>query len=240
MDYEEEYSKYQVHFLGEEPEFLDTVDIDLSNRKVVDLGCGGGINSYYIKRKYPHTYLVPIDISFIRCLECKSNTVNLPVQADILDVPLKSGSVDVVVCTMVIEHLAEDRGLLREILRVLKNGGLALVSSVVRSKGAWYFRKNKAGMTVLDSTHVREYKSIDEFKKLFGNFRIKQVVVREISFSPLRFLYRVVYKLRLAKTADAKFFLTNRWLSKIAKFKLNVPNYRAVEIFCEKRESLTT
>jgi ubiquinone/menaquinone biosynthesis C-methylase UbiE len=234
MEYETKYSKYQIHFLGDKPAFIDGLDLDLNNKKVVDLGCGGGINSYYIKEKYPDSRVIPIDISFIRCLKCKDNTQTVPIKADILKIPLKSDSIDFVICTMVIEHVPEDKILVDEMLRILKNGATALVVSVVKSKYAWYFRKNKEGVPVLDSTHIREYESVDEFKKLFINSRIQQVITRKISFSPFRFLYRIAYKLRIIKNADSKAFLINAFLNKLLKFKLGIPGYKEVEILCKK------
>lgn len=232
--YEEEYSKYQVHLLGEEPEYIAGINVDLNHKKVVDLGCGGGINSYYIKEKYPDSYLIPIDISFIRCSSCSNNTKVKPVQADIVKIPLKSESVDFVACTMVIEHVQEDALLVEEILRVLKKGGTALVSSVVKCRYAWYFRKNKAGVRVLDNTHLREYGSVEEFKRLFGELRIEEIVSRKISFSPLRFIYRFLYKLNIITRVDSRVFLDNIFLNKLLKFKINIPRFRAVEILCEK------
>lgn len=234
MDYEEQYSKYQVHFLGDKPGFIDCIEVDLNHKKVVDLGCGGGINSYYIKEKYPLSHVVPIDLSHIRCLKCRENAQTTPIKADILEIPLKDASVDFVVCTMVIEHVPKDSLLVEEISRILKNGGMAVVTSVVKSKYAWYFRKNKDRTPVLDPTHVREYGSVEEFKKLFTDYRTRKVVTRKISFSPFRFLYRAAYRLGMVSSIDSKAFLTNGFLNRLLKYKISVPGYQEIEIFCEK------
>ncbi len=236
MDYEEQYSKYQVHFLGDKPGFIDCIDVDLNHKKVVDLGCGGGINSYYIKEKYPHSHVVPIDLSLIRCLKCRENAQTTPVKADILKIPLRDASVDFVVCTMVIEHVPEDNVLVEEISRILKNGGTLVMTSVIKGKYAWYFRKNKDRTPVLDPTHVREYRSVDEFKKLFVDYRIQRVVTKRIAFSPFRFLYRVAYKLGLISNIDSKAFLTNGFLNNLLKYKISVPGYQEIEICCKKPE----
>lgn len=233
-DYEAEYSKYQLHFLGDKPDFIDSINIDLNNKKVVDLGCGGGINTYYLKEKYPESHVIPIDISHIRGLRCQESTKTMPIQADILKIPLKSASVDAVICTMVIEHVSEDKALVKEISRILKNGGMAIVTSVIKEKYAWYFRKNKTGIPVLDPTHLREYRNVDEFKKLFCDYQIEQITTKKISFSPFRFLYRMAYKLRIIKEADTKFFLSNAFLNKLLEFKISIPRYKEVEIQCKK------
>lgn len=46
---------------------------------------------------------------------------------DILDIPLPADSVDVIVCSHVLEHVPDDRRATRELVRVLRPGGVALV-----------------------------------------------------------------------------------------------------------------
>jgi hypothetical protein len=46
---------------------------------------------------------------------------------DMTDVPFKDGAFDLVVCVHVLEHVADDRQALREMVRVLKPGGMALL-----------------------------------------------------------------------------------------------------------------
>ncbi len=49
------------------------------------------------------------------------------VQADIADVPLPDASVDLVVCSHVLEHVEDDRGAMAEMARVLRPGGTAVL-----------------------------------------------------------------------------------------------------------------
>jgi SAM-dependent methyltransferase len=49
------------------------------------------------------------------------------VKADITDLPFPDDSFDVVLCSHVLEHVAEDRKAMRELYRVLRPGGWALV-----------------------------------------------------------------------------------------------------------------
>src|SRR3954451_23657621 len=46
---------------------------------------------------------------------------------DITDVPFKDGSFDLIVCVHVLEHVPDDRRAIREMVRVLKPGGVALL-----------------------------------------------------------------------------------------------------------------
>jgi SAM-dependent methyltransferase len=49
------------------------------------------------------------------------------VKMDITDIPLKSESVDLVICSHVLEHVQEDSQAMSELKRVLRPGGTALV-----------------------------------------------------------------------------------------------------------------
>jgi hypothetical protein len=46
---------------------------------------------------------------------------------DMTDVPFKDGSFDLIVCVHVLEHVPDDRQAIREMVRVLKPGGVALL-----------------------------------------------------------------------------------------------------------------
>jgi hypothetical protein len=46
---------------------------------------------------------------------------------DMTDVPFRDGAFDLIVCVHVLEHVADDRRAMREMVRVLKPGGMALL-----------------------------------------------------------------------------------------------------------------
>jgi hypothetical protein len=46
---------------------------------------------------------------------------------DMTDVPFKDGAFDLIVCVHVLEHVADDRRAMREMVRVLKPGGVAML-----------------------------------------------------------------------------------------------------------------
>jgi len=74
-------------------------------------------------------------------------------RSDALALPFAAARFDLVVCFEVLEHVADAPGLVREVRRVLAQGGLALVSTPVRG----------ASGGVGDPTHLREY-APDEFR----------------------------------------------------------------------------
>lgn len=49
------------------------------------------------------------------------------IQADICDLPIKNDGYDIIICSMVLEHIPDDRKAMRELFRVLKPDGVAFV-----------------------------------------------------------------------------------------------------------------
>lgn len=56
-------------------------------------------------------------------------------KADITAMPFKDGDFDIVICSHVLEHIPDDRKAMREILRVLKPGGVAMLMVPLATDG---------------------------------------------------------------------------------------------------------
>lgn len=80
-------------------------------------------------------------------------TSNPDVLADATDIPLEDASVDVVVCTEVLEHLATPALCIEEIWRVLKPGGVFIGSAPfvfpVHGDPSDYYRYTESGLRYL-------------------------------------------------------------------------------------------
>jgi SAM-dependent methyltransferase len=60
-------------------------------------------------------------------------------QVDITALPYKDGAFDVILCCHVLEHVPDDRGAMREIHRVLRPGGWAILQVPFQSKREWTY-----------------------------------------------------------------------------------------------------
>lgn len=100
---------------------------------VLDAGCGDGINLVGLRRMtsargWP-ARIVGADYSPLRVTRAKAQDAGIAVhQASLYALPFRSGSVDVVLCSQVLEHVPDLPAALAEIRRVLVPRGLAILA----------------------------------------------------------------------------------------------------------------
>jgi ubiquinone/menaquinone biosynthesis C-methylase UbiE len=101
---------------------MDALLARLTERQiVVDLGCGPGSFHYELY----NCRIVGIDLSVPQRAKCSHASF---VQAHSAAIPLKSNSVDAVVCHHTLEHFEDFRATLTEINRILRNDGLIWIA----------------------------------------------------------------------------------------------------------------
>lgn len=99
--------------------------------RVLDCGCGPGTITLGIAEVVSPGVVVGVDIAKSQVLLARENAMKAGARntrfrvADIYQLPFLNGSFDAVFMHTILEHLAEPRRALKEVLRVLKPGGLA-------------------------------------------------------------------------------------------------------------------
>jgi len=105
--------------------FLSMIDVPVDGT-VLDAGCGSGQTASWLQMIYPGRRLLGIDVSEYAVAAARTLPGIHVVSATVLEIPLRSESVDLVVTQDVLQHLPLDGGdgrALGEIARVLKRGG---------------------------------------------------------------------------------------------------------------------
>lgn len=97
---------------------------DLDGRVVLDLACGTGRYGLYA-HAHGARFVFGADNSYDML---KSGELVLTAQATTESLPLASTSIDVILCGLALGHLPKLLSSMREIRRVLKPGGVALIS----------------------------------------------------------------------------------------------------------------
>ena len=199
---------------------------------VADYGSGCGTLLYNLA-KFANARVIGIEKAESAIMQSKSLNPQLDViRGDIFNTPFKSESIDFIFSTMAIEHV-DDKKFSEEVFRTLRPGGYFFVTSVIKSKNAWYFYKNTAGETVLEPSHLKEYKSIQEFENLFKplGFTIVKSSAPRIFFPLLDPLLKLIVKFtKIKNLLEWKSIELLRLLTKIP-----IPGYFSVEVLAKKR-----
>jgi SAM-dependent methyltransferase len=152
---------------------------------VLENGCGVGM--YVEKLTSLGSHVIGLEYDFERTVEAGINS-NKIINAAGEFIPLPSSTFDLILSHEVIEHVQDDRAAIREMIRVLKPGGRAVIFCPNRGypyethgvfwNGKYYFG-NKLFVNYLPRTlrnklapHVRVYSGSD-MQKLFDGLNVK-------------------------------------------------------------------
>ncbi|WP_016949424.1 bifunctional 2-polyprenyl-6-hydroxyphenol methylase/3-demethylubiquinol 3-O-methyltransferase UbiG [Anabaena sp. PCC 7108] len=121
-------------------QLLSSINKDTPSHNFVDVGCGDGLDIFLIKQlfdnysvKYHYLGLEGSPASYRICNLRKEyfNADNIDFKTvDITNsLPLDDGSVDLLYCSEVIEHILNPTGFLKELRRVIKTGGYFILTT---------------------------------------------------------------------------------------------------------------
>ncbi len=97
-------------------------------RDVLEAGCGEGYGAALVAKVARHVVALDYDAATVAHVRARYPEVEVR-HANLTELPLPDGSVDVVINFQVIEHLWDQPGFLRECARVLRPSGLLMIST---------------------------------------------------------------------------------------------------------------
>ena len=169
LERNKEYSERYIQSI-ENPKVPEHIKNLIKNNKIIsiaDLGCGDGALIHALKKEFQKVKVTGIDISPRRINALRSKFPKDKFYCkDVCNTNLKKNSFDFIISSQVIEHVEDDKKLVKEIGRLLKKKGFVVIDSVIKKSFSIYKYRNK-GKFVLDPTHEREYKNQKEFLDLF-------------------------------------------------------------------------
>lgn len=176
------------------------------NMRILDLGCGHGhVFSYLREKEGKDAYGLDINVNSLK----HQNLKGYFVCGDAHNIPFRDNSLDVVLAFELVEHLREPEKSLKEIRRVLKKGGILLLTTPTpKSKSA-----NQPG-------HInirRREEWISPLKKV--GFKVKIVT------------YKYPVQLAVFTSFDKLLRETLGWMLGIWKRYFDVTS---TKLFCEK------
>jgi ubiquinone/menaquinone biosynthesis C-methylase UbiE len=112
--------------------------------QILDIGCGPGTISIDLANLVPQGKLVGVDAVEAVLEQARKNaeargTTNIDFKpADANDLPFEDNTFDVVFCHQVLQHVGSPSGILKEMARVAKPGGIVAAREASYGSFAWY------------------------------------------------------------------------------------------------------
>jgi ubiquinone/menaquinone biosynthesis C-methylase UbiE len=179
----------------------------IKGKVILSVACGNGYGEHMFATDGGAQKVIGVDVSEEAITFAKENysADNLEFfVGDALRLGLPDDSVDVVVSFETIEHIEDDRGYLKELKRVLRPGGTALISTPNRAKSL----SNYVSRKPLNPYHVREYlrsELMDLLGGYFDNITLygqKVILCRRLMRLPQYILYKIFGKLTTLEVRD--------------------------------------
>lgn len=153
---------------------------------ILDAGCGTGITLGYVER-FGQTF--GVDNEMVALKFCKTRNAKRLTCAPLEHLPFADASFDIVTCLDVIEHIDEDQSAVTEIARVIRPGGL-LVLTVPAFQVFW------SDHDVINH-HKRRYRR-DQIRRLLANsFEIDLLSYYNVHLFPLAVLVRMLKRVEM-------------------------------------------
>ncbi len=165
------------------------------NATVLDVGCGTGHHLLYLAR-LGYARARGIDLAPQAIAFCHRLGLTNVQTADATRLPFPDAAVDAVLACDVVEHLADDRRALRELARVLKPGGVAIITVP-----AFHFLWSRHDEVL---QHYRRYRMADVVQLVTGQpFTVAYWSYLFCAIFPAVVVYRWFARLlRLERTSD--------------------------------------
>jgi ubiquinone/menaquinone biosynthesis C-methylase UbiE len=225
------YDERFIHFdITELPPILES-HLQKNEQILADIGCGDGPwfnllhEKGFFSSKTP-VYAIDLDENRLKRIVSRfpwiqtytGSAENIP--------ELKDESVNFIISTMVMEHVFDETKYLAEMHRILKARGKAFITTVFKKKWAVFYRRRK-GEFVLDTSHVREYTDLEQFKKLVENSRFK---ILELTLSPIKIpLFKPIFRIWKRKERSVDPIIKAMLIPQIS-----VPGYYEIAMVVQK------
>lgn len=185
----------------------------LRNKSVLEIGCGNGVQTYYIFQKYKPSHITGIDLNPGNIAIAKQNRAPQDIRFLEFSVDdaqtlrnIKSNTIDVVLNIESAFHYPNKKAFLKEIHRVLRPGGQFLIADILtKSNNNYLFKRRWKKKMSLYHWHQEDYEySLPASKLKITQFEdITQKVIQSFKnyrswidkMKKKRFLEDLIFKL---------------------------------------------
>lgn len=107
-------------------------NLDIGGREqILEVGCGRGFYEQFLGSVFPAVKITGVDLkeSYLNVARHTVTNKNVTfVNADATNLPFKAKAFDRIIATEVLEHIPDEQGVLKELYRVLKPGGIIVIT----------------------------------------------------------------------------------------------------------------
>lgn len=133
---------------------------------ILEIGCGSGYGTNLLSKNAEKIIGLDVDKSTVERVSKRYNSKNCFFELyDGIRIPYADESFDVAVSFQVIEHIKNDKNIIKEIWRILKPGGIMIMTTPNR-----VFRLIGEGQKPTNKFHIREYSPMEFEGLLKTNF----------------------------------------------------------------------
>ncbi|AJA49326.1 methylase involved in ubiquinone/menaquinone biosynthesis [Clostridium pasteurianum DSM 525 = ATCC 6013] len=114
---------------------------DIKNKIVADLGCGTGFISLELANEAKLVFSIDNSVNMLK--ELKKSSINknfnnvYPLKSSLEDITLFDESLDAIFINMALHHIRNADKAIGEMSRILKKGGVIVISDVMEHNGEW-------------------------------------------------------------------------------------------------------
>lgn len=164
---------------------------DLSNKAVLDMGCGGGILTEALAKE--GAFATGIDLASESIKVAKKHAVENNLNIDYLDCPLEELSLtkkyDVITCLEMLEHVPDPQAIIKKLCLHLKPKGLLFLSTINRTNKAYLYTIIGAEYLlkiIPKNTHdYKKYIKPSELSSMLRTSNMKIDEIKGLHYNPL-------------------------------------------------------
>ncbi len=200
-------------------------------KSFLDLGCGDGSLLYFLNKKGylkdKEVYAVDFSKHRIGLIKKINSKFHCFVNDACNITNIKNNSIDFLNSTQLIEHVSDDKKMVKEISRILKKGSIVYLSTVFKKWYGWYFYKCN-GKWALHPEHIREYTKDKQLIDLFEKegFKVLENKKKLFWFPVIEPAFR---KLKIRRD-----IFENKFMKPLRNIKLPIIGYYEWELILEK------
>jgi ubiquinone/menaquinone biosynthesis C-methylase UbiE len=107
----------------------------IAPQTILDIGCGPGTHTTALATRFPEASVIAVDQSPQMIAAAQKRVAGHEnvefLQGELESLPIKSASVDAAVCVLVLHHVPDPAAAVRELARILRPGGTALIVDMI-------------------------------------------------------------------------------------------------------------